>query len=78
MYINCVYCGHQYGRKENTPVSMADILKEHIEKCPKHPLSKCKAENEQLNKTLQNQTDRIAEYIKNEIEYKRKLKTLEE
>lgn len=42
MYINCVYCGHRYGPKEDTPVSMADILKEHIEKCPEHPMSKLK------------------------------------
>lgn len=39
MYINCVYCGHQYGPKESTPISMADVLKEHISRCPKHPLS---------------------------------------
>lgn len=39
MYINCVYCGHRYGPSPGTPVCMADILKEHIAKCPKHPLS---------------------------------------
>ena len=43
MYVNCVYCGHRYGPVENTPTSMADILKEHIEKCSKHPMSKLKA-----------------------------------
>ena len=48
MYVNCVYCGHRYGPGEETPASMADILKKHIEKCPKHPMSKLKAENEQL------------------------------
>ena len=48
MYINCVYCGHQYGPREDVPVAMADVLKEHIEKCPKHPLSKAKAEIERL------------------------------
>lgn len=42
MYVNCVYCGHRYGPKEDTPVAMADILKEHIEKCPKHPMSEMK------------------------------------
>lgn len=40
MFINCVYCGHRYGPKEATPTTMADILKEHISKCPKHPLAK--------------------------------------
>ena len=39
MYVNCVYCGHRYGPKEDTPTSMADILKEHIQQCPKHPMS---------------------------------------
>ena len=44
MYVNCVYCGHRYGPSENTPVSMADVLKEHIEHCPEHPMSKLKAQ----------------------------------
>jgi hypothetical protein len=39
MYVNCVYCGHRYGPDSDTPVAMADILKEHIAECPKHPLS---------------------------------------
>jgi len=53
MYINCVYCGHRYGAQENTPSSMADILKEHIEKCPKHPMSQLKEENEELKNKMQ-------------------------
>jgi hypothetical protein len=52
MYINCVYCGHRYGPKESTPVSMADILKEHIEKCPKHPMSKLKSQLTQIEETV--------------------------
>jgi len=48
MYINCVYCGHRYGPIEDTPVAMADVLKEHIENCPKHPMSKLKVENQQM------------------------------
>jgi hypothetical protein len=43
IYVNCVYCGHQYGPKETTPVSMADALKAHIEQCPKHPMSVLRA-----------------------------------
>lgn len=39
MYVNCVYCGYRYGRREEVPESMADVLKAHIEKCPKHPMS---------------------------------------
>jgi len=52
MYINCVYCGHRYGPKSETPVSMADISKEHIEKCPEHPMSHLKAEYDRLRKAF--------------------------
>ena len=44
MYINCVYCGHRYGPKEDTPSSMADVLKAHVEQCPQHPMSALKAQ----------------------------------
>ena len=44
MYVNCVYCGHQYGPRQRTPISMADVLKKHVESCPKHPMSALKAE----------------------------------
>jgi len=43
MYINCVYCGHRYGPDSEVPASMADVLKEHIEQCREHPMSKLKA-----------------------------------
>ena len=49
MYINCAYCGHRYGPTESTPVSMADILKAHIEVCPEHPMSALKEMNDCLN-----------------------------
>lgn len=43
MYINCVYCGHRYGPNDGDHlVSMRDALQEHIEICPKHPMSKLK------------------------------------
>ncbi|MEG2469287.1 MAG: hypothetical protein RSB86_18090 [Comamonas sp.] len=48
MTVNCAYCGHSYGPSEETPVSMADVLKEHIEHCPEHPMAKLKVENERL------------------------------
>lgn len=47
-YVNCVYCGHRYGPESDTPSSMADVLKEHIEQCTEHPMSKLKQEFEQL------------------------------
>jgi hypothetical protein len=43
IYVNCVYCGHRYGPGEDIPSTMADVLKEHVEKCPEHPMSKLKA-----------------------------------
>jgi len=46
MFINCVYCGHRYGPDPGTPVAMADILRQHIEICPKHPLSRMKSRAE--------------------------------
>lgn len=42
MYISCVYCGHRYGPKDKVPYTMADALKQHIETCPKHPMSALK------------------------------------
>ena len=47
-YINCVYCGHRYGPDTETPVSMADVLKEHIEQCPDHPISHLKKQYDML------------------------------
>jgi len=52
MYVNCVYCGHRYGMENDTPVAMADVLKGHIEHCPKHPMSKLKQEIDRLKATL--------------------------
>jgi hypothetical protein len=42
MFINCVYCGHRYGPKDEVPASMADVLTAHVEKCSEHPLSAAK------------------------------------
>ena len=53
MYINCVYCGHRYGPKDEVPSSMADVLKEHIEKCPKHPMSILKTKNKRLKAEIE-------------------------
>lgn len=48
MFVNCVYCGHQYGPGETTPVSMADALKAHVEKCAHHPMSALRETVERL------------------------------
>jgi len=44
MYINCVYCGYRYGPMNETPSSMADVLKQHISQCPDHPMSLLKTQ----------------------------------
>lgn len=38
-YVNCVYCGHRYGPSANTPVSLAQMLRDHVAACPAHPMS---------------------------------------
>lgn len=48
MYINCVYCGHCYGPEDQESSRAADVLKKHVENCPEHPMSKLKAELEEL------------------------------
>jgi hypothetical protein len=50
MYINCVYCGYRYGPNSEIPATMADVLKEHIEQCPKHPMSALKAKLEETER----------------------------
>jgi len=52
MYVNCVYCGHRYGPNDEVPVSMAEALREHIEECAEHPMSKLKEENRKLKDLL--------------------------
>ena len=65
MYVNCVYCGHQYGPREDTPHTMADVLRAHIEECPQHPLSLARAkidalaaENDRLREEVQIHRDK--------------------
>lgn len=52
MFVNCVYCGHRYGPKENTPVTQADILKAHVEVCPEHPMARLNRENAELQEAV--------------------------
>lgn len=52
MYVNCVYCGHRYDPDDEVSTSMADVLKEHIQQCPEHPMSALKAERDDLARAL--------------------------
>lgn len=52
MYINCVYCGHRYGPDDEVPATMAQALKEHVEQCPKHPMSSLRVERDRLREAL--------------------------
>jgi hypothetical protein len=49
MYVNCVYCGHRYGPEDEID-NMQEALTSHVEKCPKHPLSKARDEVEFLKR----------------------------
>jgi hypothetical protein len=61
MYINCVYCGHRYGPSSEVPAAMADVLKAHIEQCPKHPMSALKSENALLRINIERYLVKLSE-----------------
>ena len=52
MYINCAYCGHQYGPAGEAPVTRAEELEKHIEQCPDHPMSALRERCEELRVRL--------------------------
>ena len=55
MFINCVYCGHRYGPVDGVHLeTMQDALRNHIEQCTEHPLSKAKDVIEAALRTLKN------------------------
>ena len=78
MYINCVYCGHRYGPKDSTPASMADVLKQHIERCPQHPLSLVTVERDGLREACSaawqdlHEWKQLAEYQREVIDQNRR------
>jgi hypothetical protein len=78
MYINCVYCGHRYGPDDEMPAAMADVLKEHIEQCPEHPMSTLKAENERLQKSLKEASEHQGKMLALVSDYRECGETLEE
>ncbi len=43
-YVNCVYCGYQYGPVDTTPDAPSALLQAHVEQCPAHPMAQLKAE----------------------------------
>lgn len=51
-YVTCVYCGHCYGPDTEVPTCMAEVLRQHIEYCPKHPMSLMRRELEELRAQL--------------------------
>lgn len=63
MYINCVYCGHRYGPDDEVPATMAQMLKDHIEQCPEHPMSKLKARMDIAVATLKEAEEIIGQGI---------------
>lgn len=63
MYVNCVYCGHRYGPDPGTPVAMADVLKAHIEVCPKHPCSDLKRQLAQAQARITSLSAQLADEL---------------
>lgn len=61
MYINCVYCGHQYGPNSQA-ATMREALHTHVENCVHHPLWKARQHNSILeahNVTLRGALERV-------------------
>jgi hypothetical protein len=52
--VNCVYCGHRYGPDPGTPVAMADVLKQHVQQCHQHPMTKLKFALEKIKNMSRN------------------------
>jgi len=60
LFINCVYCGFRYGPGESTPATLpeagetlaATALREHVEQCQDHPMSRLKKEIERLREAI--------------------------
>jgi hypothetical protein len=48
--ITCVYCGHEY--QDETPTHGAEVLKNHIKICPKHPMREAEEMIELLRSAL--------------------------
>ena len=48
--ITCVYCGHEY--PDQTPASGAQVLKDHIKICEKHPMREAEEKIRLLRKAL--------------------------
>ncbi|MFT9496349.1 hypothetical protein [Anaerosolibacter sp.] len=72
MYVNCVYCGHRYGAEDEVPSSMAHVLKEHIEQCHEHPMSKLKQqlhEKEAKNRELITVLEKCREHVPMDMGY---------
>jgi hypothetical protein len=76
MYINCVYCGHRYGPKKDTPAVMADVLKAHIRECPAHPLSKALTALEAAERALDDASGVVDPGDDEDIAYESELKTV--
>jgi hypothetical protein len=53
MYVNCVYCGFNFGPEDKVATTMSDALKEHVERCPKHPMNDLRKRIEEAEKTIE-------------------------
>lgn len=63
MYINCVYCGYRYGPSPDTPIAMSEVLKQHVEVCPKHPASALKQQLAKANADIADAIESIKGHV---------------
>lgn len=47
-FAKCSLCGHPYWPVNDVPDNPTELLKDHIENCPEHPMSALKRKNEQI------------------------------
>lgn len=49
----CIYCGTDVGSVTAEPASRDRVLKEHVERCPKHPLFAARKEIRALEEEIE-------------------------
>lgn len=72
LYVNCVYCGYNFGQKDAVDESMRTSLQNHMETCPKHPMSILKQRNEKLEgfrTEIENLLEKIVDEYNRDIQW---------
>ena len=59
LYVNCVYCGHRFKPNPEVFPSQTDVVREHMEKCSKHPLFQANQKIKELKKVIEELEKRL-------------------